>query len=408
MMLEVYSANGYQVKVQRIMDTTFIIIVVIAIVIAITMRLTLRSFRQRQSGRERDEAWKRDEEAPSLEKTTPMAEGAPLEMEAQLKGVEKASRLVSTTPIAEVTQSESKTEVKKEVQVEISHINKSFGGNMVVQDVSFTIEAGEVFGLVGPNGAGKTTTIRMLMDIIKADSGEIRLFGQPLEEETKNRIGYLPEERGLYRKMRVSDSLVYLASLKNVDARVAKERAEELLIQVDMLPHKGKKISELSRGMGQIIQFLVTITHNPDLIILDEPFAGLDPVNRQLLKDIVMELRSQGKTVILSTHMMNEVEEMCDRILMIDRGRVVLYGNLAEIKWRFRNNSVFVKCDGDIGELKGVSGRKEHGKHVELFLDGETPPQKILSQLVESNIQVDRFEVSTPSLNEIFLQVMKR
>jgi len=408
MMLEVYSANGYQVKVLRIMDTIFIIIVVIAIVIAITMRLTLRSFRQRQAGRERDEAWKRDEEAPSLEKTTTMAEGTPSEMEVQIKGVEKASRSVSTSPIAEVTPSESKSEVKKEVQVEISHINKSFGGNMVVQDVSFTIEAGEVFGLVGPNGAGKTTTIRMLMDIIKADSGEIRLFGQPLEEETKNRIGYLPEERGLYRKMRVSDSLVYLASLKNMDTSVAKERAEELLIQVDMLTHKGKKISELSRGMGQIIQFLVTITHNPDLIILDEPFAGLDPVNRQLLKDIVMELRSHGKTVILSTHMMNEVEEMCDRILMIDKGRVVLYGNLAEIKWRFRNNSVFVECDGAIGELKGVSGRKEHGKYVELFLDGETPPQKILSQLVESNIQVDRFEVSTPSLNEIFLQVMKR
>ena len=390
------------------MDTTFIVIVVVAIVLAITMRLMLRSFRQRQEGRERDEAWDRDEDAPSLDKTTPMAEGAPSEMEVQLKGVEKASRLASTTSIAEVTPSESKIEVKKEVQVEISHINKSFGGNMVVQDVSFTIETGEVFGLVGPNGAGKTTTIRMIMDIIRADSGEIRLFGQPLEEETKNRIGYLPEERGLYRKMRVSDSLVYLASLKNVDATVAKERAEELLRQVDMFPHKGKKISELSRGMGQIIQFLVTITHNPDLIILDEPFAGLDPVNRQLLKDIVLELKEQGKTVILSTHMMNEVEEMCDRILMIDKGRVVLYGNLAEIKWRYRNNSVFVKCEGAVGELEGVSGRKEHGKFVELFLDGDTPPQKILSQLVERNIQVDRFEVSTPSLNEIFLQVVKQ
>jgi len=390
------------------MDTTFLVIVVVAIVLAIIMRLMLRSFRRRQAGRERDEAWERDEEAPLLEKTTPMAEGAPSEMEIQLKGVEKDSRLASTTSIAEATPSESETEVKKEVQVEISHINKSFGGNMVVQDVSFNIETGEVFGLVGPNGAGKTTTIRMIMDIIKADSGEIRLFGQPLEEETKNRIGYLPEERGLYRKMRVSDSLVYLASLKNVETRVARERAEELLRQVDMLPHKGKKISELSRGMGQIIQFVVTITHNPDLIILDEPFAGLDPVNRELLKNILLELKDQGKTIILSTHMMNEVEEMCDRVLMIDKGRVVLYGNLAEIKWRYRNNSVFVECDSVIGELEGVSGRKDHGKHVELFLDGETPPQKILSQLVEKNIHVDRFEVSTPSLNEIFLQVVKK
>ena len=407
-MLAVYSASSHQVKRLNIMDTTFIIIVVVAIVFAITLRPMLRSFKQRQAGRDMDEDREKGEEAPSLEKTTPMAEGAPSEMEVQLKGVEKASRLASTTPIAEVTPSESKTEVKKEVQIEISHINKSFGGNMVVRDVSFTIERGEVFGIVGPNGAGKTTTIRMLMDIIKADSGEIRLFSQPLGEESKNRIGYLPEERGLYRKMRVSDSLVYLASLKNVETRVAKERAEELLGQVDMLPHKGKKINELSRGMGQIIQFLVTITHNPDLIILDEPFAGLDPVNRQLLKEIVLGFKRQGKTIILSTHMMNEVEEMCDRILMIDKGLVVLYGNLAEIKWRFRNNSVFVDCDGDIGELDGISGRKEHGKYVELFLDGDTPPQKILSQLVERNIHVNRFEVSTPSLNEIFLQVVKQ
>jgi len=390
------------------MDTTLFIIVVVAIVFAVFLRIMLRSFRRRQAGRDRDEEWRKGEEVSSLEKTIPMAEGIPSQIETRLKEAEKAFQVESTTPIAEITPPESKTDVKKEVQVEISHISKSFGGNMVVQDVSFTIETGEVFGLVGPNGAGKTTTIRMLMDIIRPDSGEIRLFGQPLREGSKNRIGYLPEERGLYRKMRVSDSLVYLASLKDVETRVARERAEELLRQVDMLSHRGKRISELSRGMGQIIQFLVTITHSPDLIILDEPFAGLDPVNRQLLKDIVLGLKRQGKTIILSTHMMNEVEEMCDRILMIDKGHVVLYGNLAEIKWRFRNNSVFVDCDGDIGELDGVSGRKEHGKYVELFLDGDTPPQNILSQLVARNLRVDRFEVSTPSLNEIFIQVVKQ
>jgi ABC-2 type transport system ATP-binding protein len=356
------------------MEDITLIILAVVIVVFITLRLMLRSFRQRQAG-----VKEKGEETPLQEKTTSIASGVPTEKGAQF-----------------------------EKEVEISHVYKSFGGNEVVKDVSFTLEPGEVFGLVGPNGAGKTTTIRMLMDIIKPDSGEIRLFGKPLEEETKNRIGYLPEERGLYQKMRVADSMVYLASLKNVEARVAKERADELLRQVNMLPHKGKKISELSRGMGQIIQFLVTIAHNPDLIVLDEPFAGLDPVNRKLLKDIVLELKGQGKAVILSTHMMNEVEEMCDRILMIDEGRVVLYGELAEIKWRFRNNSVFVECEGAIGELEGVSGRKEHGKYVELFLDGETPPQKVLGQLVERNIQVNRFEVSTPSLNEIFIQVVKR
>ena len=390
------------------MDTTLFIIVVVAIVFAVFLRIMLRSFRRRQAGRDRDEEWRKGEEVSTLEKTIPMADGIPSQIETRIEEAEKAFHVESTTPIAEITPPESKADVKKEVQVEISHISKSFGGNMVVQDVSFTIETGEVFGLVGPNGAGKTTTIRMLMDIIRPDSGEIRLFGQPLREGSKNRIGYLPEERGLYRKMRVSDSLVYLASLKDVETRVARERAEELLRQVDMLPHRGKRISELSRGMGQIIQFLVTITHSPDLIILDEPFAGLDPVNRQLLKDIVLGLKRQGKTIILSTHMMNEVEEMCDRILMIDKGHVVLYGNLAEIKWRFRNNSVFVDCDGDIGELDGVSGRKEHGKYVELFLDGDIPPQNILSQLVARNLRVDRFEVSTPSLNEIFIQVVKQ
>jgi ABC-2 type transport system ATP-binding protein len=248
----------------------------------------------------------------------------------------------------------------------------------------------------------------MLMDIIKPDSGEISVFGRPLDEQAKNRIGYLPEERGLYRKMKVSDNLVYLSRLKAVPSNTARERAETLLKEVDMSAHQGKKISELSRGMGQIIQFLVTLSHDPELIVLDEPFAGLDPVNRMLLKDIILELKARGKTIIFSTHMMNEVEEMCDRVLMINRGGVVLYGNLSEIKWRFRNNSVFVRCEGDIGDIDGVSGKKDHGKYVELFLDGQTTAQQVLNQLIAKSIRVDRFEVSTPSLNEIFIQVARQ
>ena len=295
-----------------------------------------------------------------------------------------------------------------ETLAEISHVNKSYGGRAVVQDVSFTLVKGEVLGLVGPNGAGKTTTIRMLMDIIKPDSGEISVFGRPLDEQAKNRIGYLPEERGLYRKMKVSDNIVYLSRLKSVPSNTARERAEVLLKEVDMSMHQDKKISELSRGMGQIIQFLVTLSHDPELIVLDEPFAGLDPVNRMLLKDIILELKAQGKTIIFSTHMMNEVEEMCDRVLMINRGRVVLYGNLSDIKWRFRNNSVFVQCEGDIGNIDGISGKKDHGKYVELFLDGQTTAQQVLSQLMAKSIRVDRFEVSTPSLNEIFIQVARQ
>ena len=292
--------------------------------------------------------------------------------------------------------------------VELNNICKSYNDHLVVNNVSFTVAQGEIFGLIGPNGAGKTTTIRMMMDITKPESGEISILGKSLNEATKNRIGYLPEERGLYKKITVLESLIYLASLKGIGARTAKSKAEELLQRVDMLPHKDKKIEELSRGMGQIIQFLVTIIHDPQLLILDEPFAGLDPVNTELLKEMILELRSQGKAIILSTHRMNEVEELCDRILMINKGCNVLYGELAEIKSRYRNNSVLLEFEGELGELDGVSGRHDYDKHVELFLDGETPPQKVLQQLVSRGIRINRFEMSTPSLHEIFLQVVEK
>jgi len=292
--------------------------------------------------------------------------------------------------------------------VELNNICKSYNDHLVVNNVSFTVAQGEIFGLIGPNGAGKTTTLRMIMDIIKPESGEISILGENLNEDAKNRIGYLPEERGLYKKISVLQSLVYLASLKGMGNRPARSRAEELLQRVDMLPHQEKKIEELSRGMGQIIQFLATIIHDPQLLILDEPFAGLDPVNTQLLKEIILELRSQGRAIILSTHMMNEVEALCDRILMINKGRTVLYGELAEIKSRYRNNSVFLKFDGVLGEIEGVVSKKDHGEYVELFLDRETPPQKILGQLVSRGVEINQFEVSTPSLNEIFLQVVEK
>jgi ABC-2 type transport system ATP-binding protein len=291
--------------------------------------------------------------------------------------------------------------------VETFQISKSFKGVKVVDSVSFNIGQGEIFGMVGPNGAGKTTTIRMLMDIIKPDSGEIKILGEPINEAIKNRIGYLPEERGLYRKLTVSESLSYLAALKNMKRRPARERAEELLKRVNMLPHKDKKTEELSHGMGQLIQFVATILHNPELVVFDEPFAALDPVNTQLLKESILELRSQGKSVILSTHMMNQVEELCDRILMINKGQAVLYGSLAEIKSRYRNNSVFLECDRLPEGLPGVVGSKNHLKYVELFLDGRTSPQEVLSALISKGVTVSRFEVSTPSLNEVFIRVVK-
>ena len=286
---------------------------------------------------------------------------------------------------------------------DVNNVVKSYGNKKVVNEVSFSLAQGEIFGLIGPNGAGKTTTIRMMMDIIKPDSGDIHILGKRISEDTKNRIGYLPEERGLYKKLTILKTLTYLSALKNSD--VENSRIEELLKRVGLLSHKEKKIEELSRGMGQLIQFLATIIHNPQLIILDEPFAGLDPVNTELLKEIILELRSQNKAIILSTHRMNEVEELCDRILMIDGGRSVLYGRLADIKNKYRSNSVLVDFEGEIGKLDGVTSSRQEGKYRELLLDAKTTPQKVLQQMVKQNISVNHFEVATPSLRQIFLQV---
>jgi ABC-2 type transport system ATP-binding protein len=291
---------------------------------------------------------------------------------------------------------------------EVSHIVKSFADKVAVSDLSFAVSQGEMFGLIGPNGAGKTTTIRMMMDIIKPDSGEVTIFGEKLGEATKNRLGYLPEERGLYKKLSVLESIVYLASLKGVDKQSAVEKADQLLEKMGMLATKSKKIEALSRGMGQIIQFIVTIIHDPQLVILDEPFAGLDPVNTELLKEIFLELRNQGKAVILSTHQMNQVEELCDRILMINNGKNVLYGDLGEIKARYRGNSVLLDFEGELGEIPGVTAKRQHKGYLELILDGETTPQQLLERLVGRGIAINRFEVATPSLNEIFLKEVGR
>jgi len=290
--------------------------------------------------------------------------------------------------------------------VEVNHVVKSFADKVAVDDLSFSVAQGEIFGLIGPNGAGKTTTIRMMMDIIKPDSGTVTILGEKLSEASKNRLGYLPEERGLYRKLTVIDSIVYLASLKGMDRYSAEQKADQLLNQTGMLAHKTKRIEELSRGMGQIIQFIVTIIHDPEVVVLDEPFAGLDPVNTELLKRMFVDLRGKGKTVILSTHQMNQIEELCDRILMIDNGRSVLQGNLTEIKSKYRSNSVIIDSEGDLGQMPGVTEKRTHKGYVELILDQNTTPKQLLERLVSTGIVINRFEVATPSLNEIFLKVV--
>ena len=288
--------------------------------------------------------------------------------------------------------------------VNCEHVFKSYGDVVAVNDVSFDVKEGEIFGLIGPNGAGKTTTIRMMMDIIKPDSGYVTIFGEKLGEATKNKIGYLPEERGLYKKLRVIDSIIYLASLKGMDKHSAMEKAEALLNQTGMLHTKKQKIEEMSKGMGQIIQYITTTIHDPQLVILDEPFAALDPVNTELLKDMFLGLRNQGKAVILSTHQMNQVEELCDRILMVNHGRAVLYGDLAEIKSRYKGNSVFIDYKGELGEVPGVTGKRTHRGYIELLLDDRTTPRDVLTYLAKRDIEINRFEAATPSLNEIFVK----
>lgn len=287
--------------------------------------------------------------------------------------------------------------------VTCEHVVKRYDGVIAVDDLSFSVEEGEIFGLIGPNGAGKTTTIRMMMDIIKPDSGEVTVFGEKLGEATKNKLGYMPEERGLYKKLKVLESITYLASLKGMDRHSVPAKADELLNRTGMLSTRGKKIEEMSKGMGQIIQFITTIIHDPRLIILDEPFSGLDPVNTELLKDMCFDLKNRGRAVILSTHQMNQVEELSDRILMINKGRAVLYGDLNEIKSGYPSNSVLVDYKGELGEVPGVSERHVHRDHVELVLDGKTAPGVVLAYLVNQGISINHFEVATPSLNEIFL-----
>jgi ABC-2 type transport system ATP-binding protein len=292
--------------------------------------------------------------------------------------------------------------------VEVNHLFKSYAGKTAVKDLTFSVNTGEILGLIGPNGAGKSSTIRIILDFMKPDSGEVKVFGHGMNEACKNQIGYLPEEKGLYKNLTVIDCILYLASLKGMDTARAERRADELLRQTGMLESKKMKIKHMSKGMGQIIQFIVTIIHDTKLIILDEPFSGLDPVNTEIMKNLIGELKGEGNAVILSTHEMNQVEELCDRVLMIHHGSEVLYGDLKEIKSRFRKHSVQVTVEGEIGDLPGVIEKKVKKGAIELVLAPDTMPQTILDRLRERKLAVNRFEVTTPSLNEIFLEMAGR
>jgi len=289
--------------------------------------------------------------------------------------------------------------------VNVNHLYKSYSGKAAVEDLTFSVNSGELLGLIGPNGAGKSTTIKILLDFMKPDSGEVRIYGESMNETLKNKIGYLPEERGLYKRLTAIDQILYFSSLKCMNHSTAVKKADQLLRQTGMLESKQKKIKDMSKGMGQIIQFIVTIIHDPQLIILDEPFSGLDPVKTEMMKKFIAQLRDEGKSVILSTHQMNQVEELCDRVLMINHGREVLYGDLLEIKNNFKEHSVLIDVAGEIGNLHGVINQKVNKGIIELDLLPETTPQSILDQLIEKEIPIHHFEIKKPSLNEIFLQL---
>ena len=291
--------------------------------------------------------------------------------------------------------------------VEVCSIWKRFSGRAVVQDVSFTVEPGEVLGMVGPNGAGKTTTIRMLLDIIQPDEGTVLLFGRPFSREHRTLLGYLPEERGLYRDLRVGETLEYLGTLKGMRRSDARRRAEEVLKRLDMTEHGSKKIAELSRGMGQLIQLAATIIHEPRLLILDEPFSGLDPLNVRLMKEVLGQLRENGVAIILSTHQMNQVEEFCDQVLMINQGRVVLYGSLEEVRSSFGEGSILVEATELPEGLPGVLKVNDHCTYQELVMADDSSSKDVFRALAEREIEVRRFQVAKLPLEKIFVRIVR-
>ena len=292
--------------------------------------------------------------------------------------------------------------------VSVQNIKKNFGDVEAVRDVSFEVRPGEIFGMLGPNGAGKTTSIRIMLDIFKANSGIVQVFGGALDETKKNRIGYLPEERGLYKDMKLEPTLVYLATLKGMEEKNAREQLNGWLERLDLYDHRQKKIQDLSRGMQQKAQFIATLIHEPDLIIVDEPFSGLDPVNTRLIKQIILEQRDAGRTIMMSTHQMHQVEALCSRIVLINQGYSVLYGEVNRIKREFAGHAVVVRGEGKFDEIPGVREVRAENGDWHLSLDVGTHPQEIFQALAaHEEIKIDRFEIAEPSLDDIFVSVVQ-
>jgi len=291
--------------------------------------------------------------------------------------------------------------------IAVDQISKRFGQQLAVDQATFSVEPGEIFALLGPNGAGKTTIIRIILDIFKADSGTVLIMDGPMTEGKKNRLGYLPEERGLYQDIQLENCLTYLATLKGLSAAEAGRRNTELLKRFDLYDHRYKKIKELSKGMQQKAQLIVTLVHNPELIIIDEPFSALDPVNTQMVKDLLREERDKGKCIVMCTHQMHQVEELADRLVLINQGRVMLYGDLQEIRRGYSGQEVHIHALNDLpANLPGVTAITKENSNISLHLAPGASAQAILQNLVERGVQLEKFEIAMPSLDEIFIQVV--
>jgi ABC-2 type transport system ATP-binding protein len=295
--------------------------------------------------------------------------------------------------------------------ISVNHISKNYGDFKAVDDLSFEVNYGEVFAMLGPNGAGKSTTLRMILDILKPDIGSIAVLGGALDDARKDRIGYLPEERGLYRGVPVIEVMEYLGTLKGLSSGDARQRSMAYLEQLELADFAKKKVSELSKGMQQKVQFAVTILHDPDLIIIDEPFSGLDPLNTLIIKDLLLDFSKRGRAVVMSTHEMHQVEEMADRLIMINRGRRALYGNVDEVRRQYALPAVIVEGSGNWAALAGVERVEpsENGRRgTLLFLRQDVSPDSVLAEIAtRPDMHIQRFELAVPSLNDIFIQVVE-
>ncbi len=295
-------------------------------------------------------------------------------------------------------------------KIVIKNVSKSYGEVKAVDNLSLSIESGKIYGILGPNGAGKTTTIRMLLNIISPDSGEIFIEGKPFEESMKDRIGYLPEERGLYRKMKVKDTLCFFAELKGMKPKDAQKAAKEWVEKIGLEDWFERKIEELSKGMQQKIQFVSSIIHNPDIIIFDEPFSGLDPLNTEMLLDIMIEMKRKGSTILFSTHILEHAEKLVDSVTLIKKGKNVLSGTLEEIKNEFSANIFRIGLEDEnpkIGEFPYVKNLTNFGKEYEVEVEDNVDSVKFLKDIVDSGIKILKFEKVQPSLTNIYLKVMK-